>query len=141
MLRVTCDTNTLLRMAHAGPKSELFSAWRNGQLLLVLSEAIYEELAEVLGRPKTWRYVDEERGAAFLKLLRQRVEFVTPTSDTPPCRDLDDLAIVGTALAGQVPYLVSSDRDLYDDAALVSDLNERGVRVVSANQLISQLKN
>jgi putative PIN family toxin of toxin-antitoxin system len=141
MLRVTCDTNTLLRMAHAGPKSELYSAWRNGQLLLVLSEAICEELADVLGRPKTWRYVDEERGTAFLELLRHRAEFVTPSSDTPPCRDPDDLAIVGTALAGQVPYLVSSDKDLYEDAALVKDLKERGVRVVSASQVIAQLKN
>ena len=42
--------------------------------------------------------------------------FVTPASDTPPCRDPDDVAIMGTALAGQVPYLVTSDKDLYDDA-------------------------
>ena len=141
MLRVTCDTNTLLRMAHAGPNSELYLAWRNGRLMLVLSQAIYDELADVLSRPKTWRYVDQERGTAFLKLLTQRMELVTPTSDTPPCRDPDDVAIIGTALAGQVPYLVSSDKDLYADAALVEALDKRGVQVISASRLVARLKN
>ena len=140
MLRVTCDTNTLLRMAHAGPKSELYLAWRDARLVLVLSQAIYDELADVLSRPQTRRYVDQERGAAFLKLLTQGAEFTTPMSDTPPCRDPDDVAIVGTALAGQVPYLVTSDKDLYADAALVEVLGKRGVQVVSASQLIAQLE-
>jgi predicted nucleic acid-binding protein len=56
-------------MAHAGLKSELYLAWRNGGLILVLSQAICAELADVLSRTKTWRYLDQERGAAFLKLL------------------------------------------------------------------------
>ena len=123
------------------PSQNCTQPGENGQVLLVLSEAICEELSDVLGRPKTWRYVDEERGEAFLRLLRQRAEFVTPSPDTPPCRDPDDVAILGTALAGQVPYLVSSDKDLYDDAALLKDLNERGVKVVSVSQVIAQLKN
>lgn len=140
MLRVTCDTNALLRMAHAGPKSELYSAWRNGQLMLVLSEAIYDELTDVLSRPKTWPYVDQERGTAFLRLLGQRTEFIIPTSDTPPCRDPDDVVVIGTALAGQVPYLVSSDKDLYADTTLVEALGKRGIQVVSTSQMIAQLE-
>ena len=140
MLRVTCDTNALLRMAHAGPQSELYSAWRTGQLILVLSLAIYNELADVLSRPKTWRYVDQERGAAFLNLLRQRAEFVTPTSDTPPCRDPDDATVIGTALAGQVPYLVSSDKDLYEDTVLVEVLSQRGVQVIGVSQMMAQMR-
>jgi putative PIN family toxin of toxin-antitoxin system len=127
-------------MAHAGLQSELYIAWRAGRLILVLSSAIYDELTDVLNRPKTWRYVDQERGAAFLSLLHRRAEFVTPASDIPPCRDPDDVAIIGTALAGQVPYLVTSDKDLYDDAVLVEALSQQGVQVTSTSQLIAKLR-
>jgi hypothetical protein len=44
------------------------------------------------------------------------------------------------ALAGQVPYLVSSDKDVYADATLVEALAQRGVQVVSSGQLIARLK-
>ena len=56
------------------------------------------------------------------------------------CRDEDDDYLLAMAASGQAGYLVTVDKDLYDDPNLVSTMWERyGVRVVTAADFVAEL--
>lgn len=76
---------------------------------LFLSEYIIAETARVIrddfGLPET---VPD-----FIALLRQNATIVEPVAlPTGVCRDATDLPVIGTAVAAQAAYLVSSDADI-----------------------------
>jgi putative PIN family toxin of toxin-antitoxin system len=76
---------------------------------MVLSDYILEEVDEVLSRipgvPITTRHT-------AVKVLMESCRMVIPAEGTWEVRDSEDLPIVGTAVAGQVDYLVTGDKDL-----------------------------
>jgi putative PIN family toxin of toxin-antitoxin system len=139
-MRVVVDTGELLRMAAATHQSPLFVAWEERQIILVMSPPTMAELVNVLSRPKTQRFLRRLRGEQFLNLLRQRALFVETATDYPPCRDPGDNAIIATAVAGMVDYLITIDKDIYDDPQLVSALREMSIVVVQPGAFFGLLR-
>jgi predicted nucleic acid-binding protein len=74
-----------------------------------------------------------------LEALQMRARIVTPATEFPHCRDPKDDVVVATAVAARPCYLVSADRDLYDDADLVAALSGLDVTVVRVGEFLDAL--
>lgn len=83
---------------------------RNG--LLLFSEATYDELAEVLARPRLQRYVSASAREALLRQIVTVALRVVPEETIRACRDPKDDKFLEVARTGQADYLVSGDGDL-----------------------------
>jgi len=56
--------------------------------------------------------------------LKKWALFVTPVVDFPHCRDPKDDMIIATATAARADFIVTTDRDLLDDANLIARLRD-----------------
>lgn len=131
-MNVVIDTSVLLKMASTGTRSPLFTFWQSQQFDLYLSPEILSELEDVLSRPKIQRFLPPRSGKRFLALLVERAIFVQPSLDFPRSRDPKDDKVVATAVAANATYLITVDKDLYDDANLVAVLaNEYRIQVLT----------
>ena len=110
-MRVVPDTNVLI-------SAEISAQGASGQLLdrlidvhdVVLSNPILDELTDVLF--SKFRY-DNLRISRVISHISADAEIVEPaTFDRQICRDPDDDAILGTAVAGNADCIVTGDSDL-----------------------------
>jgi putative PIN family toxin of toxin-antitoxin system len=113
-LRVVLDTN-VLGSALAYPDSlpgRILNAWREGELDLVLSRTILDEMVRVLPRlPRITLTPAEIRDLADSFLFM--AEIVEPSSEPDETlRDQADQLVLGTLRAAQADYLVTGDKDL-----------------------------
>ena len=139
MTRAVVDTNLLLRMAAGTMHLPLYVAWREKRFTLVISVEMLSQFTDVMVRPKVRRFLPPMRGQGFVTLLRDLALFVSPTGEFPPCRDPGDDIVVATAVAARPCYLVTADRDLYDDADLVAALRDLDVSIVQASEFLTAL--
>ncbi len=134
------DTNHLLRIAAAYQRSPLFAAWMRRRFSLIVSEPIMAELASVIVRKKTQRFLPEARGRWLMAMLQSRAVFVTPAVDFPHCRDPKDDMIIATAIAARADFIVTTDRDLLDDADLITRLrHEFNIHVAPPAEFLAAL--
>jgi len=117
-------------MAMAGNRSPLFIFWQARRFNLYLSLEMLAELEDVLSRPKIQRFVRPTSGKRFLALLVKRAVFIQPAKSFPRSRDPNDDKVVATAVAAKADYLITIDKELYDDATLVAALAELGIQVL-----------
>jgi putative PIN family toxin of toxin-antitoxin system len=109
-MKVVLDTNVLVAafIAH-GACAELFEYCAQHHELY-LSAPIIQELNEVL--VKTFHRSSDE-AVAVIDLLKSKGVLVEPVHlPSAVCRDADDDMIIGTAVAGECPYIVTGDKDL-----------------------------
>jgi uncharacterized protein len=134
------DTNHLLRIAAAYERSPLFAAWRERRFTLVVSTPILVEIAAVIPRKKTQRFLPEDRGRWLIETLESRAVFVIPAVEFPHCRDPKDDMIIATAIAAHADYIVTTDHDLLDDADLRARLrDEWSLRIAEPAQFLAAL--
>ena len=113
-LRVVLDTNVLVS-ALAYPVSipgRILSASREGEVDLVLSRYILDEMVRVLPRlPRITLTPAEIRDLADIFLFL--AEIVEPSDEMEATlRDPADQPVLGTLRASQADYLVTVDKDL-----------------------------
>jgi len=114
------DTNVVLQamLNEAGPAAACFDLIFNNKASLITTDAILDEIADVITRPRLLsRYpiLRSERPAQFLEKIRSVADVVKP----PPTvfdfeRDRTDEVFLNLALGYLANYLVSRDRDLLD---------------------------
>jgi len=109
-MRVVLDTNVVIAaFISRGLCSELLEHCGQ-QHCVVVSDFILHKLHERL--VVKFKYTDQEAADA-VGLIASVAEDVIPESlETPVCRDPDDVAILGTAVAGRVACIVTGDADL-----------------------------
>lgn len=111
--RVVVDTHVLisgLLLAESVSGQAVRRIVDAGQLLV--SDAVLEELAEVLSRPKFDRYIDvEDKQTSFLMLGRvaEKVPIVYPIR---ACRDPKDDKFLELAVNGTANVIVTGEKDL-----------------------------
>ncbi len=113
-MRLVLDTNILLSalLTRGTPPDLLYQAWRRGDFELVSSAAQIEEVVRVLGYPHLRERVRGTEAAILVDGLKNLATLAEYLPDIQISRDADDDKILATALAGQVDYLVSGDKDL-----------------------------
>jgi uncharacterized protein len=112
-VRVVFDTNVVvsaMMLLGSPPRRAFDAALQHGQLLV--SEAMLEELDDVLRRPKLAQYVSEEQRLEFLAAYIRDAEDVLVTTRLRECRDPKDDKLLELAIAGKATHIVSGDQDL-----------------------------
>ena len=134
------DLTEMVRMAMRRPeRSRLFQAWEKQSFTWVMSEPMLDEFIEVTDRQKFRRLIRPFVRDTIVEALRARTCVVEPALEFPHCRDPKDDGVVATAVAAHPCYLVTADRDLYDDADLVTALRDLEVYVVRAGEFLDTL--
>ena len=77
-----------------------------------MSRPAWDELVEVLHRPRLARFVDGGQREAVLELLRSVCVWFEPQQQIHDCRDAKDNRYLELALAADAAIIVSSDEDL-----------------------------
>lgn len=113
------DTNILVAAALAGHRTpRRYDAIRRcvdvtrAQGGLVASPETLAEFRSVLLRPGFDRYAPREERARFADAIAAESRLVTPSTVERLCRDPDDDMFLAAALAGEVGWLVTVDRQL-----------------------------
>jgi putative PIN family toxin of toxin-antitoxin system len=138
-MNVVIDTNLLVRMTSAGLRDPLFFAWRERRFDICLSRRLLQELEDVLTRPKMKRFIRPAASARFLRELQDDALFVKPAGKAPRCRDPKDDIVIATAVSAQADFLVTADKDLYDDPELVASMNKLGIQIVLPPEFLRSL--
>ena len=135
MIRVVLDTN-LFVSALLKPDSnpdKIINLAREEKVLLLISDAICDEITRVLFYPKIRKRLvsSDEELQNFVKLLRT-VAIVTPGNlNIPPlAADPDDTKYLICAVEGRADYIVSGDHHLTDLKIF------QGIRVVTPAEFI-----
>ena len=141
--RVLVDTNVWISafINPDGPPGKVLAAFLEGRFVPVISQALLEEIREVLRRPRLRRVcrVSEEDQTITLELLRDRAVEALLTGTIHMCRDPEDDFLLETALVGDARFAVSRDDDLKRDRDLTAHLERRGVQVLSVAQFLGFL--
>lgn len=116
MLRVVYDTNTILSgLFWTGAPTRALNAAVEKQVLLLTTEVLLDELADVLSRPKFAQRL-ETIGKSVEQLMAEHraiTELVIPTDLlTQISADPDDDAVIACAVGGEANYMVSGDKHL-----------------------------
>jgi uncharacterized protein len=82
------------------------------QDVIALSHPVFNEIKEVLRRPKFARYLTDADRREVLGLLAGAAVWVEPTVAVTDCRDPKDNIYLELAAAAQAEVVVSSDGDL-----------------------------
>jgi putative PIN family toxin of toxin-antitoxin system len=110
---IVFDVSTLIGVAirhDSTPDRALRHALRTDRV--AVSDAVLDELLDVLHRPRLARFVDPGLRTALLsQLLELGVRF-TPTIQVTDCRDPKDDKYLELALTAEATMIVSSDDDL-----------------------------
>jgi len=79
---------------------------------LALSQPVFDEVFDVLHRPRLARFIDADLRAELLDQLVSGTLWFEPTITVTDCRDPADNKYLELALAAQASTIVSSDQDL-----------------------------
>ena len=141
--RVTVDTNIFLRSFRTGsPADYLVSLWRDLRFVLVLSQAILDEVRKVLLRPhlmKKYSYTLRE-AIDLINELTQRAITVEVPDSYRLCRDAKDNRFVDCAIYGRSQFLTSYDNDILGDSTLRQALFEFGVEIVHPHAFVGRIQ-
>jgi uncharacterized protein len=111
--RIVVDNNawvSRLLLPGSTPARAVRKAMGTGQMLI--SEAILEELAEVLSRSKFDRYVSIEDRRQFIRMLGRVAEMVPIMYKIRASRDARDDKFLELAVNGNAELILTGDRDL-----------------------------
>jgi putative PIN family toxin of toxin-antitoxin system len=107
------DTNIIvsaLLFKNSQPRRALDKARHQGTVLM--SESIWQEIIEVLTRPKFERYISSIERDLFITWLGELVRFVEISKTVNVCRDARDDKFLELAVNGDAELIVSGDQDL-----------------------------
>ena len=124
MIVVVLDTNTLVSgFGWAGPPSVIVDAVLAGELLLVSSVALLDELDRVLWYPKLAKVFPDPAG--IIERVRAIAEVVEPETTLSVVADEPDNRVLEAAAEARVDAIVTGDAGLldltsYDDIPVLS---------------------
>ncbi|OGF53679.1 MAG: putative toxin-antitoxin system toxin component, PIN family [Candidatus Fraserbacteria bacterium RBG_16_55_9] len=138
MRRVVLDTSVIVSgtLIDAGHPAKILDWWQNGLFALVTSEAIMEEVKEVLNDPELREEYQLTRAkvGTLLNLMRHHSILVPAELDLAVVeRDPGDDKIIVAAVEGGADTIVSGDGDLLDLKAY------QGIKIVTPTEFAKSL--
>lgn len=136
-LRVVLDTNVIISglISPKGPPAGILKALKAGRFVLVTSQAINEEVLEVMDRPRLRdKYGLADRMFDIAFILWEQAEVIAKLPTVKVSKDPDDDKFLAAAVGGLAHYLVTGDiKDLLS-------LGEyKGTRIVSPGDFLTML--
>ena len=129
--RFVIDTNVLVSgiLIFQSSSDKAYKKARSiGKILF--SESSFQELEEILKRPKFNKYVSLESRNQFITKFKLESEQITITETINICRDSKDNKFLELAINGNADFIITGDQDL-----LV--LNPfRGIKIITVNQFL-----
>ena len=111
-MRVVLDTNILISalITKGTPPDNLYQAWLNGEIEVVMTVAQIAEIRDVLIRPRLKRFIHTDEAVAIVENIDEYALILTdaPVVDISP--DPNDNPILAAAIAGKVDLIVSGDK-------------------------------
>ncbi len=109
MLKVVYDTNIVVSglLSTRGIPALLLDLVINERVSLILSENVFDEYVDVLGRPKF--NLPKRQRSSVLRRLKNLAEWVEPTQRISVSNDPDDNMILECAVASRANYLVTGN--------------------------------
>jgi len=125
-LRFVIDTNMLMSsiLIASSVSDRAFKKAKNSGILL-FSEETFEELQQVITRPKFDKYVSISIRAEFIARLREKSIQIEITEHIAACRDSKDDKFLEVAVNGSANCMITGDQDLlilhpFRDVAIIS---------------------
>lgn len=113
MTRYVLDTNVIvsaLLFGSSPPGRAFAQASERGRILI--SDALLNELSDVLGREKFNRYVTRGERHGFLEALVRESDMIEITESVRVCRDPEDDFVLELAVNGNASCIITGDADL-----------------------------
>lgn len=136
-MRIVLDTCILISslITKGTPLDIIYQAWRNKHFTLITSNEQLDELSRVIQYKKLKRFIKVDEGKKLVEILSQWGTVVgnIPTVKYSP--DLDDNAIIATAIAGNASYIVSGDKN---DLLALKTVEE--INIITARQCVERLQ-
>ncbi len=111
-IRVVVDTNIWISFLIGKTIAGLSNAIINNSVQILFSEELFDELIEVLNRPKFRKYFSTEDIYELVSLINTKVEWIKITNHFNDCRDPKDDFLLDLIVNGKADYLVTGDDDL-----------------------------
>jgi uncharacterized protein len=137
MKRVVLDTNLIVSgLFWRGIPGDIYDFAVGGKYLLLVSQALLDELEDVLIRRKFEKQFQQRNITAndFLSAFALLAGVVTPINlEDDSIRDPDDVAVLACAIGGNADIVVTGDKDL-----LVLQ-SYRGIKIMTAREFLDLL--
>ena len=108
------DTNIWISFLIGKELSGLDALLVARKAVVLFSDQLFEELLEVLHRPKFQRYFSPADIRELIELVNQCSEWVEVVHSCDACRDGKDNFLLDLCLSGSADYLITGDGDLLD---------------------------
>jgi len=137
-MKAVIDTDVFVSIlvAPRGAGAWLMALWKERRFEIVISHALFEELAEVLQRPNVARFVDPQRKLALFRQLRHSAIWTSESIDASGALpDPDDDFLIAATQEADAGWLVTWDKTL-----LVVKMCQN-VQIVTPDHFIAVVRN
>ena len=139
-MRVIADANVLISAALTrspqAPSALTLDAALTGQIELITSPHLLQEVAMVLARPRLRKYLSTQEAQRFTTDLAAQTNLIADPAGPHPalCRDPHDDYLLALAATSSAELLVTGDVDL-----LSIDPDQLTVEIITPRQLVDRL--
>lgn len=110
--RVIIDTNLWISFLLTKDFSNFDSILSDGEITLLFSSELIDEIIEVTQRIKFRKYFNLDDVERLLLMLKSRAIFIEVTSEINICRDPKDNFLLSLCQDGHATHLLTGDKDL-----------------------------
>lgn len=111
-MRIIIDTNLWISFLIGKKLSCLLELISNGNVELVVSKELLDEIESVASRPKFVKYFSKEHLDMLWDFLDQETLYYEIGNNSSRCRDPKDDYLLELALVSRADYLITGDKDL-----------------------------
>jgi putative PIN family toxin of toxin-antitoxin system len=139
-MRVIADANVLVSAALTrspqAPSALTLDAALTGQIELIISPHLLQEIAIVLTRPRLRKYLSNQEAQRFITDLAGQTNLIADPPGPHPalCRDPHDDYLLALATTSNAELLITGDQDL-----LSIDPSQLTIEIITPRQLVDRL--
>lgn len=111
-IRVVIDTGVWISFLIGKILAKLKDYLKKENFIILFSDELFNELGEVLHRPKIKKYINNEQIDEIIGIIHYKAEWIKIKDKTGICRDKKDNFLLDLAGNGNANYLVTGDEDL-----------------------------
>ena len=113
MIKAVIDTNVFISgLIGSGNPQLILNSLGDKKFNLIISQALIDELLDVLTRPRFQKYFTYNDIKELASLIQSSAQITSPSVKIQICRDPKDNIVLECAVAGEADFIVTGDDDL-----------------------------